>query len=1060
MLRCYVICFIVGCGLLSAQTATITGEVTDQTGGVVAQARVTATNTQTGTRTSIVSNSAGTYVIPFVQPGVYDLFVELPGFRKAVRSGIKLDVDQTARVDFVLQPGAVAESVEVTAAAPLLQTESPSLGEQISNKTVVSLPLNGRDYTQLVTLSPGATPNHYSRTSNGFSLNGGVTLQTTLLLDGTDNTNYEIGTDTGNINALNPSIDAIQEFKVETANFSAEYGRSANGIVSVSIKSGTNGFHGDAFEFLRNDALDANDWFANRTGLARAPLRRNQYGGTLGGPIFKNHTFFFVSYQGTRQTSSNTVTVTVPTPAMLDGNFGNIKVKDPLTGQPFPNNIIPPSRFDPVGAKLAALYPPPNLPGTVNNFSANQRVTNSADELDSRFDQQFTERDNAFFRYSRGTGEIDQASLFAPPGNGGDGTLNSWPYMKPLRAWSMAAGETHIFSSNLVNDLHTGYTHNSSNQLDTATQNLYSQFGIQGVPPSPLINGLPAVTLTGYSALGDRQWAPNLKQVQVAQLNDTVSWNHGSHNIRFGGEILYTYNYAFSANQPRGVFAFNGQFTGSAFGDLLLGQTSSASLGTVQIAHLRNRYYGLFVNDSWKITPRLTVNLGLRYDLQTPWWDRDNYQTNFDYTFGSPTFGTLVPAANGSIKNRSFVNPDTNNFAPRAGLAYQLTSHTVIRGAFGIFYGFPGYTGNNDTGTANPPDLINVTLTSPTTAPVSSVVLSQGFPIGLLNPANLANPNIFGISANFPMPVVDQWNFSVQHQFAGSMSATVAYVGSSTSHIAGLNDINQPAPGPGAVNPRRPFPQWGQIEYETPYAHASYQGLQTSFEKRFSKGIVATASYTYSHSLDNVLNHEDSVGGSFPQDRTDTNAERASSGYDLRHRFVTSFAYDLPIGTSGGFLGGSATSRAILGGWQTGAIFVAQTGYPFTPTVSPNPANTTGAARPNRVCNGNLPSDRRSVDMWFNVSCFAPATPFLFGNSGRDVLEAPGLVNVDLLVSRKFNFTEARYVEFRTEFFNLTNSAHFNAPNAVIGTNPSGKITTTLPGSPDREIEFALKFWF
>lgn len=1050
----------IACGCVWAQTATMTGEVKDPTGAVVPGARVTIGNMQTGTKTSVTTNSAGTYVIPFLQPGLYRLSVDVTGFRTAVRPDIKLDVDQTARMDFVLQPGSVSETVDVTATAPLLQTESPSLGAQIETKTVESLPLNGRDYTQLVTLSPGATPNHYSRANNGFSLNGGVTMQTTLLLDGTDNTNYEIGTDTGNINALNPSVDAIQEFRVETANYSAEYGRSANGIVSVTLKSGTNALHGDVYDYLRNDALDANDWFANRAGLSRAPLRRNQFGGTLGGPIVKNRTFFFVSYQGTRQASSNTVTVTVPTQQMAAGNFGNINVKDPLTGQQFPGNIIPTSRFDLVGAKLAALYPLPNLPGTVNNYSTNQGVTNNADELDARFDQQFTEHDNAFFRYSRGTGQISQNSLFAAPGNGTTGALGSWPYVEPLRAWSMAAGETHIFTSALVNDLHVGYTHNSSNQLDTATENLYDQFGIQGVPPSPLINGLPAITVTGFSGLGDRQWAPNLKQVQVVQLNDTVSWNHGSHNIRFGGELRYTYNYAFSSNMPRGVFAFNGQFSGSAFGDLLLGQTSSASLGTFQIAHLRSRYYGVFVNDSWKVTPKLTVNLGLRYDLQTPWWDRDNFQANFDDDAASPTFGTLVPAKSGDLKSRSFVNLDKNNFSPRVGFAYQLTPKTVLRSAFGIFYGFPGYTGNNDTGTANPPNLINITLTSPTTSKVSSVVLSKGFPVGLLSPTNLANPNIFGIAANFPMPTINQWNFSVQRQITGTMSATVAYVGSSSSYLSGLNDINQPTPGTGAVNPRRPFQQWGQIEYQSPYAHSSYEGLQASFEKRFSRGIVATGSYTYSHSLDNVLNHEDGVGGAFPQDRTNSDAEKASSGFDIRHRFVTSLVYELPVGKQGGFLGGSALTRTLFHGWQTGGIFVAQTGYAFTPTVSPNPANTTGPARPDRICDGNLDSGQRSVDQWFQTSCFKPAAAFTFGDSGRDVLVAPGLVNLDFLLQRNFYYRENRYVEFRTEFFNVTNSAHFNAPNAVIGTAPAGKITTTLPGAPDRQIEFALKLWF
>lgn len=1070
MLRFLLGLFALASSLAWAQLATLTGQVTDQSGAVVPNASVTITNTETGTKLAITTNSAGSYVMPFLQPGYYKLTVELTGFRTAVRPDIKLDVNQTARVDFVLQPGTISETVEVTAAAPLLQTESPSLGAQIENKTVVGLPLNGRDYTQLVTLSPGATPNHYSRASNGFSLNGGVTLQTTLLLDGTDNTNYEIGTDSGNMNALNPSVDAIQEFKVETANFSAEYGRSANGIVNVSIKSGTNAYHGNAFEFLRNDALDANDYFANRSGLARPPLRRNQFGATLGGPIVKNHTFFFLSYQGTRQTSSKTVAVTVPTGQMASGGFASA-IYDPLTvvngvRQQFPGNTIPASRLDPVGAKLAALYPKPNLPGNVNNFSANQGITSNADELDARFDQQFTQHDTAFFRYSRGTGQNEQSSIFDAPGNGSDGTLNSWPYVKPLRAWSFAAGETHIFSSTMINDVHIGYTHNASNQLATATQPLFSEFGFKGIPPSDEIKGLPAITVTGFSALGDRQWAPNLKQVQVAQLSDTASWNHGNHNLRFGGEIRYTYNFAYSANFPRGAMGFNGQFTsrvpgqglGSAIADLLLGQTYTASLGTFQVAHLRNHYYGLFINDSWKITRKLTMTIGLRYDLQTPLWERDDNQANFDYEAGSPTFGTLIPAKSGDIRNRSFVNLDKNNFAPRLGLAYQLTPATVVRTAFGIFYGFPGYVGNNDSGTANPPYLVNVTVPSPTTASVSSVVLATGYPPGLVSPSNLNNPSVYSISSAFPMPVVSQWNFSVQRQFTNSMSATAAYVGSGSSYLSGLNDINAPVPGPGAVNPRRPFTTFGQVEYQSPYGHSTYHALQMSFEKRFSRGIATTASYTYSHSIDNVLNHEDNVGGSFPQNPRDLAAERASSGYDIRHRFVTSVVYELPVGKNGGFLGGSRVTRAALGGWQTGGIFVAQAGYPVTATINPSPANSTGPARPDQVCGANLPGGERDAYRWFDTSCFKPAAQFTYGNAARGVIRAPGLVNLDFIVNRNFHFTERRYIEFRTEFFNFSNSAHFNAPNAVIGTAPAGRITTTT--TPNRQIEFGLKVWF
>ncbi len=1054
----------------SAQSASLSGAVTDSSGAAAAGAQITVLNEATGTKTSTTANERGLYVIPFLNPGVYDLSVALTGFQPSLKKAIKLDVDQSAHVDFTLQVGTVNETVEVSGAPPALQTDTASLGQVVENKMIVNLPLNGRDYTQLVTLSAGAAPNHYSRAGNGFSLNGGATLQTTLLLDGIDNSNYEIGTDSHNMNALTPSVDALQEFRVETANYSAEYGRSANGIVSATIKSGGNGFHGDAFEFLRNNVLDANDFFANRAGLARAPLRRNQFGGTLGGPVIRNRSFFFASYQGTRLTSSQTVATTVPLPGQAGGAFGTKTIYDPLhvaggLRQPFPGNVIPSSRIDPVGAKLAALYPAPNLPGAFNNYAANQATANRGDELDSRFDEQLTSKDSSFFRYSRGVGETRQGGVFAPPGNGGGG-FGSYPIDVPVWAWSLAAGETHIFSPSLVNEFHAGYTHNSSNQTPLATTPLFNQFGFAGIPPSTQINGLPTITLTGYSALGDRTFTPNLKLVQLAQVNDTASWVHGKHTLRFGVEFVDTHDYADSANLPRGSFSFTGQFTsqtagkgaGPALADLLLGQTAAASLGTFQAARLRNHYYGAFVNDSWNITPSLTINFGLRYDLQTPWWERDNRETNFDFTPGSANYGTLVPAQAGGYFARTFVNADTANFAPRLGVAWRLGSKTVVRSGFGVFYGDLGYMGNNDTGTANPPYLFNVAINSPTTASVSSLILANGFPAGTLDPAHTKNPNVFSISGNYPMPLVDQWNLSVQRDLGAGNVLTVAYVGSSSSHLPGLNDINAPPPGPGAINPRRPFPNYGEIEYETPYGHSTYNALQATFERRFSKGLSMLATYTYSHSLDDVLNHEDNVGGSFPQNPLDWAAEKASSGFDVPHRFVDSLIYQLPMGKSGGFLGGNRVARLIAGGWGVGGIFVAQGGFPLTLTVSPNPANTTTPARPDRLCNGNVSGSQRSIGAWFDVACFARAAPFTYGNSGRGVIRAPGLVNLDFLAQRNFYFTEARYVEFRAELFNFGNSAHYGTPDTVIGTPQAGQITST--STPNREVEFGLRMWF
>ena len=1059
-------------------TATISGRITDQQGAVVPSANVQAINVDTDVVRTTQSNSAGEYVFPFLPPGPYRLVIRKAGFQEIIKSGLTLHVQETIAQDFALTVGSVAQSLQVTGAAPVMQTETASVGQGIDNKTISTLPLNGRDYTQLVTLVAGAAPNRYSRATNGFSLNGGLTFQTTILVNGLNNVNYILGTDTGNINALTPSADAIQEFHVMTGDYSAEYGRSAGGVVSVVIKSGTNSFHGDAFDFLRNDVLDANDYFSNRSGLARPPLRRNQFGGTLGGPMVRNHSFFFVSYQGTRQVRSNSGVVTVPTQQQYQEiqndqpvSFGSTNIYNPFdvvngVRQQFSQNTIPTGLFDPVGLKIAALYPQPNLPGTINNYGYNQAVTDNADEIDSKFDEQLSARDTAFVTYSRGITTLNTASIFAPPGNGG--SFLSYPLLQPIRAWSITIAETHTFSASMVNDFRVGYIHNESNQLPPESSPLFQQYGINGIPSVPGLTGLPEFDMTTYSGLGDRIFQPNPKLVQITQGTDTVSWVHGNHNVKFGGEMVFTHNYAGTSNYARGDLAFNGQFTsqipghgaGSALADLLLGQTNTATLSTPLVGRFRTRYYGVFIQDDWKVTPSLTLDMGLRYDLQTPMWERDNRMSNFDIIPGSPNYGTFVLAQEGGYLSRTFSNLDTHNFAPRLGLAYQLNSKTVIRAAGGIFYGGLGFQAIAQLGTANLPFSVNVSVPSATTAATSNLVLSDGFPSGILVPANTLNPSIYSFVPNFPMPAVGQWNLSVQRGLPSNSSLTVSYVGSNSYHLESDNNLNAPPPGPGALNPRRPFPQYGANTTASTYGHSSYEAFQVTYDWRFHKGLSILSDYTWSKSIDNVLTNEDNVGGGSggPQNPNDPAAEKALSGFDVPHRFVSSVIYELPFGNQGGLLGHSTLGRAIVGGWELGGIFTVQHGSPLTPTVNPDPANNGTPARPDRLCNGNLPHGDGTAEEWYNPGCFAPAQPFTFGNSGRDVIFAPGLCNLDFLVDRTFSLKESTSLEFRAEFFNFTNSAHFGAPNMTVNSPSAGTISSDA--SPNREVEFALRLRF
>jgi hypothetical protein len=1059
--------------LLLSQTDTglVTGFVTDPSGSAIINATVTLRSPDTGRVYTAKTGETGSYTIGAVIRGTYDLTVEAAGFAKAEQKGLVVNLGARLQADVALKIGDITETVEVTAATPLLESQSSSVGQVVENKTVVTLPLNGRNYSQLALLMPGASPNSGSRATDGFSLNGQRTFQNVFLVDGVDNNNYILGVDTNSTQALRPSVDAIQEFKVDSATYSAEFGRAAGGVISVSIKSGTNEFRGSAFEFLRNDKLDANNFFSNRSRLKRPPLRRNQYGGTFGGPVLKDRTFFFVSYQGTMVRQSKTMTSTVPTGNMATGDFGSVAIYDPLqvsggVRAQFAGNVIPANRLDPVGAKLAALYPKANLAGTVNNYAANVGVPDDDHQGDARIDHRLTQKDTIFVRAGVDRRTITQGAMFAPPGNGGNG-FNDYPLLQTPQAWSVIGNWTRLVSASTVNEFRTGFTRNESDQLSPAASSLYDSFGLKGVPATAGLTGLPQFTVSGFASLGDRTFAPNPKRTGVFQLIDNATWIRGNHTIKFGFDSRFTDNFAGTSSNARGNISVNGQFTsrtpgtgaGSALADLLLGQTSSAQLTSLLIGDLRNNYYGYFVNDSWKITRKLTLNLGVRYELQSPYWETQNKQGNFDANPASPTYGTVVAAKDGGYREKAFINLDKNNFAPRIGLAYQLTPKTVIRSATGIFYGGWGFQAIAQMGPANPPYFLNVTLASSSTSSVSQMVLGTGYPADMLSPARLANPAAVTVPSDFPISTIYQWNFSVQQELPAAMAFTAAYVGSSSNFLPGFMDINDALPGAGAVNPRRPFTTYGGITLNGPFAHASYHSLQGKLERRFTAGFSLLGSYTLSHGMDNSINGEDNAAGStLPQNPRNLRAERSASATDIRNRFVTSGIWDIPVGRSNGILGNNAVARALLGGWQMAGILTLQTGVPLTPTVSVNPANTTGPVRPDRLADGNLSADQRTIDRWFDRTAFAAATPFNFGNSGRHVIRAPGLKTIDGSVNRNFRIGEQRRLEFRWEMFNLTNTAQFGRPNLNINLAQGGTITST--SVPNRNMQLGMRLVF
>ncbi len=1065
--RAVLLCSIIvlGASAALAQTAQFTGRVVDSSEGVVPGVTVTATNEENGFLATAVTGADGYYTLSGLGPGKYTIKVELEGFATVQQTGVVLQLGQTARMDFTMQVGAVTDVVDVVGAAPVIQRETTSIGQVIDNTSVTTLPLNGRDYTQLVTLTPGATPNQNSRAADGISLNGARTLQTNYRIDGVDNNNYIMGLDTGSTQALRPSVDSIQEFRVESANFSAQYGNAAGGVVTLAIKSGSNEFKGSAFEFFRDDALDEQEYFSKKSGLAKPPLRYNQFGGTLGGPIVRNRTFFFGSYQGTRNTSSNTLIGTVPTAEMRAGNFGSKAVYDPLTAvggvrSAFPNNTIPLSRMDPAALKLLALIPQANLSGTVNNYAANAETRDTANQVDVRFDQALGQVSRMFLRYSWQDRDINRAGLFDTDGHGGTAFQNEALLITPT-AWSIAGGVTHVLSGTKLNEVRFGFTQNKSGQETPVSEGLFAQYGLGGMPNASALDGLPSIAINNYFRMGSRTFTPNDKRVRIYQFNDTFSWTAGPHGIKFGVEARLKKSMTDSGSSARGAYTFNGQFTsrtagsgvGDAFADFLLGQTSAASITTFQVSELEDRYIGAFVEDVWRLTPKLTVNAGVRYEIQTPPVDVNDAMANFDNDRSSPTYGTLVTATGGGYESRSFMKVDMNNISPRLGAAYSLDEQTVIRSSYGVFYGGLGYLGNNQTGSANPPFFVSAAINSASTAAASGVLLSTGFPSTILDPARVTNPGVVSLPADSPLSRTQQWNLTVERELPWKSAVSVSYIGSRGSDIRAQSDINQPVPGAGAQNPRRPFPTFGAINEFASWGESRYDALQMKIERRYANGFSFLTSYTFGKSTNNSSDGEDTTGTLTPQDPNNPDAEWALSGADVRHRFVTSFIYDLPFGNFG-----PAAARAILGGWQLGGVFTAQGGVPMSPTVAPSPANTTGTIRPNVVGDWALSGDERTMDRWYNVAAFAAPAAFTYGNAGRNIIIAPGLVNLDLLVSRTVKLTGKYRLDIRGEFYNVANAVHLGRPELNILSPNAGKITTTQ--RPPRQVQLGARLSF
>jgi outer membrane receptor protein involved in Fe transport len=1061
---------------LFAQQSTVQGVVTDSSGALIPGVEITVINTGTGVASTTRTNAQGFFSVPFLIPGVYEVRAAAQGFASQTRRNLQLDVNMTARSDFALDVGAVAETIEVSAAAALLNTETTTVGQVIDNRRIVELPLNGRNYLELAQLTTGVVPGRGSRTGDkgNFSALGSRTYQTNILLDGVDNNARASGGQLGfEAQNVTPSVDAVQEFKVVTNNNSAEYGFRMGATVIVQTKSGSNDLHGSAYEFFRNDKLDATNFFANRSGAEKPVFKRNQFGGTLGGRLIKDRTFFFGSYEGTRLRRGESSISTVPTAARRGGDFSDsdaLPIFDPATTRRegnrdvrtrFPGNIIPPSRFDPVAKKAIDLYPLPNLPGEVNNYFFAGSFASDTDQYDGRLDHNFNQNHRAFFRYSRRDfAETDPGPL-PLPADGGQWTVTDLVSNSYVGNWSA------VLSPTVSNELRIGVTDTNSVLDIPWTENLNSSLGITGIPDLGDDNarGSTRFVPTGYSEVGARSFWPNRNNLNLFQIGDHFMKVQGRHVLKTGFEFRHERIFRRAARYARGVMSFNRSFTqdptsrgntGDGLADLLLGLASGGNLGNQNGENAITRNYSWYVQDDWKLTNRLTLNLGLRWDRFGPPSFRDTPVSRFEFDFAAGTYSIVRPDSEGDCG----CEQDNNNFAPRVGLAFQLTPKTVLRSGFGMFYGQPDSISHDGDGRFynQPPDFTE--LGFPTDRLYEpALVVSSGFPPGLL-PTTEIQQNVTAKTALVYMPAqyTSQWFFDVQRELPLSTVVTLSYIGSSSKHMVWTRNLNQPlTPAAGAIQQRRPLPFFNAINLRDPGGNANYNAFAVKAEKRFSSGFTFLTSYTWSHAIDDGAGTLDDGVGS-RRDHYNIALDRGNSQYDMRHNFVGSFVYDLPFGKGRAFgANWHPVMNAVLGGWQLGGILFLRSGEAFSVTVSGDPANMGTTNYPNRIGEGTLPSSERSIDMWFDTSAFLMPAQYTIGNSGRNILYGPGYRSMDLKIGKNWALRENMRLEYRLEMFNWTNTPNFGNPNGTLNNTQVGRITSA---SDPRRIQMGMKLVF
>jgi len=1040
---------------VQAQTyrGTVRGTIYDPNQAVIPGAEITLKSSETNESRTVKSGDNGEFSIASLKPGNYTLETTVPGFKKSVQQ-LNLGVNQEIRTNVEMVISGYDEvSIDVSSD---LKRDSASLGAIIDNRQVKGLPLDGRNFYELTLLVPGAVPAAPGSAGSvrgdfSFSVNGAREDANNFLLDGVYNIDPKLNTF-----GVRPSVDAIREFEMLTSTYDASFGRNPGAQVNVILNSGSNDLHGSAFEFFRNAALDARNFFA--PGNEPKPkYLRNQFGGSIGGPIKRDKTFFFADYEGTRSREGITRVTNVPTALERAGNFSQslfgIPI-DPFTQQPFSQGLIPSQRINAVGRSIANLYPLPNRNVPLQNFVSSPTQNDNNDSFDVRIDHRLTDHADLAFRYSFG-----DRDLFEPFTGATFSTVPGFGDFVKRRSQNFMAAFTWVLTPKLVNETRVAFSRVASSVTQEASH-LNSSVGLPTVSLNPRDAGLSFISVTGFSPLGDEGNNPQNSVTNVYQFLDNASYVHGQHVIKFGTDLRFSQQNAFRDVESRGRLQFSpfGQITGNALGDLLLGfplLTSVARVDNPQ--HIRTQSYNFFVNDSFRVRRNLTLTSGLRYEYNTPPVDAADRANLYN-----PATGTLVPVGTNGMPRSGF-DPDKNNFAPRVGFAWTVgeDQRTVLRGGYGVYYDQSPFAPAEALYFNSPYFDNNIFFSLP------------GLPLTLDNPF----PSFFP----FPLPdsalalqrdlktgYMQHWNLNVERQLGEKSIFEIAYVGSKGTKLLTARDINQPQPSalpPGLPIVPRPNPRFDDINLLESRANSNYHALQARYQQRLSRGFSGLVSYTWSKSIDDASNFFSSAGDpNFPQNSYNVRAERGRSNFDVPHRLSVSYSYLFPFGKGRTYLADSGWATTLLTGWETFGIVTMQSGRPFTVALLSDIDNSgTGRSilgfgandRPNVAGNPDL--ENRTPERWFNTSAFVFPARGTFGNAGRNIVDGPSYNNVNVSFVKNTAINEQVNLQFRTEFFNLFNHPNFNLPDTFLGSPTFGSIGSARD---PRHIQFGLKLLF